>query len=192
MVGVINPANGTSIDIQRQAARNAPFQLLPGEPWPAEGNKSGSETTFSSSPSSPSSKNNASNTHHVSGGAIAGIVIGVVLLLTAGLASFILKRSGACGDVGDNQELGGTTKKYDNVSSINPGIIISHLNAPSTGNVVRSSAKDLGTATFDEKAQPREGHPGFEGSDQQTTIELEGDSPEVAELPTENDIIGDS
>src|ERR1700722_6774591 len=36
MVGTINPGKGESIIKQKQAAANAPFQLLPGQDWPAE------------------------------------------------------------------------------------------------------------------------------------------------------------
>ncbi|KAF2452332.1 hypothetical protein BDY21DRAFT_294880 [Lineolata rhizophorae] len=68
MVGVINPANGTSVDIQRQAAQTASFQFFPGEPWPVEG------STASGSTLKPSA-------HHLSGGVIARVVIGVIVFI---------------------------------------------------------------------------------------------------------------
>jgi hypothetical protein len=199
MVGVINPANATSIDSQRQAAKNAPFQLLPGEPWPAEGNKPGTETVFISSLSPPSSRNNASETYHISSGAIAGVVIGAVLLLVAGLVFLALKRYKACRDVGDNQVIGDFSDNQRDASSVHDvaGLtgtetVISYPNTPSVGEVAYSPAHNLENPTVDEKVVPREGHPGFDGSYQQTTIELQGDSPEVAELPAGNDINSES
>jgi hypothetical protein len=35
MVGVVNPAKGTFVETQRGAAKNASFELLPGQPWPS-------------------------------------------------------------------------------------------------------------------------------------------------------------
>jgi hypothetical protein len=65
MVGVINPANGTSIDAQSEAARSAPYQLSPGQGWPAEGQVSGSTQTG----------------RPLSDGAIAGMVVAAVVAL---------------------------------------------------------------------------------------------------------------
>jgi len=79
MVGVINPARGDSIDTQRQAAINAPFQLSPGQPWPAEG--AGSMTTSSANPS-------VIRSSHISGGAIAGIALGVTIAVILIVAIF--------------------------------------------------------------------------------------------------------
>jgi hypothetical protein len=85
MVGVINPANGTSIDIQKQAAISAPFQLVPGEAWPAEGTTIGSETVpASASPSMSPAKVK----HHLSGGAIAGIAIALIIFVGTAAALF--------------------------------------------------------------------------------------------------------
>jgi hypothetical protein len=85
MIGVINPAKGQFIDTQKSAAINANYQLVPGQPWPAEGSSPGSQPSSTSSPS----KN--SKSQKVSGGAIAGIVIGILLaaLLTAALVFFV-------------------------------------------------------------------------------------------------------
>jgi hypothetical protein len=85
MVGVVNPAEGQSIDTQKSAAINADYQLVPGQPWPAEGSSPSSQPNSTSSPS----KN--SKSQKVSGGAIAGIVIGVLLatVLTAALVFFL-------------------------------------------------------------------------------------------------------
>lgn len=85
MVGVINPAEGQSIDTQKSAAINADYQLVPGQSWPAEGSSPSSQPNLSSSPS----KN--SKSQKVSGGAIAGIVIGILLatVLTAAVVYFV-------------------------------------------------------------------------------------------------------
>ncbi|KAE9969420.1 hypothetical protein EG328_006868 [Venturia inaequalis] len=85
MVGVINPAEGQSIDTQKSAAINADYQLVPGQSWPAEGSSPSSQPNSTS----PPSKN--SKSQKVSGGAIAGIVIGILLatVLTAALVFFV-------------------------------------------------------------------------------------------------------
>lgn len=88
MVGVINPAEGQSIETQKSAAINADYQLLPGQTWPAEGSSPGSQ------PSSTSSPSKTSKSQKVSSGAIAGIVIGILLatFLTAALV-FVVRRA---------------------------------------------------------------------------------------------------
>jgi hypothetical protein len=50
MVGVINPADGQSIDTQKSAAINADYQLVPGQSWPAEGSSPGLQPNSTSSP----------------------------------------------------------------------------------------------------------------------------------------------
>jgi hypothetical protein len=87
MVGVINPNSSVSLENQYQAAVNAQYQLAPGQPFPAEGN--GTPTSAPSSPAATPSSNPSNS--HLSGGAIAGIVIGaiVVLLLAAALFYFV-------------------------------------------------------------------------------------------------------
>jgi hypothetical protein len=96
MVGVINPNELVSLEKQKQAAIKAPFQLAPGEPWPAEGVKPGAETASVTGLNQPTTTALNGNTghsdhHSLSGGAIAGIVIGgvVVLALAAALFYFI-------------------------------------------------------------------------------------------------------
>lgn len=75
MIGVINPNPKTNQTLKRQLeiAQNVTFQLAPGDPFPTE--------TASANPSS------SGGDHHLSGGAIAGIVIGgaAVLVLAGGL-----------------------------------------------------------------------------------------------------------
>jgi len=87
MVGVINPNATTSLENQKELAKESSFMLLPGQPWPDE-----SEDPFTTTTSSPTSTSTPSATSSVaaasststtqsshsglSGGAIAGIAIG--------------------------------------------------------------------------------------------------------------------
>ncbi|KAI1759020.1 hypothetical protein GGR53DRAFT_184251 [Hypoxylon sp. FL1150] len=89
MVGVINPNDTFTLAIQKEFQENSTFQLSPGEAFPDEGSPS-STTTSSGVPASTSSWTAAStnlptgsdstNTS-LSGGAIAGIVIGVAAVI---------------------------------------------------------------------------------------------------------------
>jgi hypothetical protein len=90
MVGVINPATGQSIDTQKSAAINADYQLVPGQPFPAEGSSPNSQPI--STPATP--PKNSKSRKKVSGGAIAGIVVGIILvaLITAALV-FVVRRA---------------------------------------------------------------------------------------------------
>jgi hypothetical protein len=76
-VGAVNPASGQSIDTQISAAKNAEFQLSPGQTYPAEGSQP------SPASSSASTKSNSTKSQRISGGAIAGIVIGIILIVAA-------------------------------------------------------------------------------------------------------------
>ncbi|KIV98312.1 uncharacterized protein PV09_09842, partial [Verruconis gallopava] len=88
MVGVINPAEGQSIDTQKSAAISAEYQLLPGQSWPAEGTSPGSQ------PSSTSSVSKNLESQKVSGSAIAGIVIGILLAIVLTVAMvFVIRRA---------------------------------------------------------------------------------------------------
>ncbi|KAL2130101.1 hypothetical protein VTI74DRAFT_6902 [Chaetomium olivicolor] len=70
MIGVINPNATQTLDAQLEAAKNATYQLAPGEPFPTE---------------SPIPKPTpGSDNHGLSKGAIAGIVIGAVAVLILG------------------------------------------------------------------------------------------------------------
>lgn len=79
MVGVINPQNGSSYSLQQTTAMDAVYQLAPGQAWPAEG-------------SQPASSSNGHSTS-LSGGAIAGIVVGSIafVAIVAALAFFIAR-----------------------------------------------------------------------------------------------------
>jgi hypothetical protein len=92
MVGVINPNELVSLDKQKEAAIKAPFQLAPGEAWPAEGAIGAASASASglSQPTATSLNGATTNTthHSLSGGAIAGIVIGGIAVLAVAAALF--------------------------------------------------------------------------------------------------------
>ncbi|CBF76721.1 hypothetical protein AN4815.2 [Aspergillus nidulans FGSC A4] len=82
MVGVINPNITQTWESQRKAALEAPYMLLPGQSMPAEGSNPNTETTATHlSPSPSAGTSSTSSPNALSGGAIAGIVVGSVAFL---------------------------------------------------------------------------------------------------------------
>lgn len=169
MVGVINPAYGSSIEIQKQAAVNAPFQLLPGDVWPAEG----SATSSAAVP--PSSTSTVDGTKaEISNGAIAGIVIAATLPVAAAvLMLFRLARSR------EKKRLTVTASHKDcktvpamEMPAQSPAPIASELMSPTSPNSMPQ------TMILSEKPplSPPESHPAFGPfSQQSTTVELPGE-----------------
>lgn len=96
MVGVINPGNDTSVELQSEAAKNAPYQLSPGQSFPAEGDPSycqtGPGSCSSSSAISTPMPHSATNLDHISNGAIAGTTIGAISLVLLSVALFVYLR----------------------------------------------------------------------------------------------------
>lgn len=101
MVGVINPNASTSLQQQKQDAKDSSFMLLPGEPWPSEANDPFTTTASTHAPtttstSAPAATTSSSHLHShsgLSGGAIAGIVIGAAAVtLGAAVALFLCGR----------------------------------------------------------------------------------------------------
>jgi hypothetical protein len=86
MVAVINPASGQSFDAQIAAAKRANFQLDVNQTWPAEGSQP--STTIASSTINP----NSMKSQRISSGAIAGIVIGVLLIVALAAALLFFTR----------------------------------------------------------------------------------------------------
>jgi hypothetical protein len=86
MVGVINPNASVSLQTQKQVARDSKYMLQPGDSFPTEGGVvtgSPSNSTTTAVPKPP--------TNSLPAGAIAGIVVGaiVLLILAATLTYFI-------------------------------------------------------------------------------------------------------
>ena len=102
MVGVINPNASVSLQAQLEKALQAPYMLTPGQPFPNEGEGGGRAPTpaLTANPSLlnapptgvatavvPSATAAPSGGSHLSGGAIAGIVVAAVAFLAL-LAGF--------------------------------------------------------------------------------------------------------
>jgi plastocyanin len=83
MVGAINPNSTQTLASQIQAAKNADFQLAVGDPVPNE-----ATSTILNGPTGSSSPSSSSGGTHLSGGAIAGIVVGAVAFLIICAALF--------------------------------------------------------------------------------------------------------
>ncbi|KAK3394161.1 hypothetical protein B0H63DRAFT_38222 [Podospora didyma] len=91
MIGVINPSNDQTLDTQLRFAKNATFQLSPGDPFPSEGSIPTLSPTGpggSAATSQPAAGASVSDHPHLSAGAIAGIAVGAVVVL--GLLAFLI------------------------------------------------------------------------------------------------------
>lgn len=86
MVGVINPNSTQTLQGQIDAAKDASYQLQPGDPIPAEATTLHASAT--AAPTSTPSSSSSSHGHTLSGGAIAGIVIGGLAFLAICAALF--------------------------------------------------------------------------------------------------------
>jgi hypothetical protein len=88
MVGAINPNSSASLSHQRDIARKSSYSLSPGEPFPEEGDS----PTATPTPPAPPTKEEHSKS--LSPGAIAGIVIAVIVgLVVLGCLAFFIGRS---------------------------------------------------------------------------------------------------
>ena len=107
MVGVINPNSTQTLDAQIDAARSADFQVVPGEPIPKE-----ATSTLANVPTSTSltgASDSGSGSPKLSGGAIAGIVIGgVAFLVICAALFFFVGRSRSLKEVLKRQDVAGT------------------------------------------------------------------------------------
>lgn len=88
MIGVINPNSTQTFAAQEQAARDSTFMVQPGQPIPKEGSASLSATGAAATATSTNTSAPAPHGVHLSGGAIAGIVIGAVAFLVLAAALF--------------------------------------------------------------------------------------------------------
>jgi hypothetical protein len=213
-----DPPNGTSIEKQSQAAINAPFQLSPGQPWPVEGASPGSETvTAVPTPSASASAAPAvEHAHHLSGGAIAGIVIGSIAVLALAAALFyFVGRSNSYKDIIKRSEAGGAASSTGGDNNIGPwspaaqsptpnlsagavpwdnrfsgqtaySQVISRPEGAFIGYNRQTGAPEFAAeAPMAEKSQKEApaAHPATEPqSNQETTYELPGETPPVAEV----------
>ncbi|KAF1844705.1 uncharacterized protein K460DRAFT_376345 [Cucurbitaria berberidis CBS 394.84] len=83
MVGAINPNGTQTLDAQIRAARRADYQVAPGETIPNE-----ATSTLVNAPTSAPSSPSSGGSHKLSGGVIAGIVVGAVAFLVICAALF--------------------------------------------------------------------------------------------------------
>ncbi|KAF9633990.1 hypothetical protein BFW01_g4885 [Lasiodiplodia theobromae] len=90
MVGVINPNKSTSLEVQKQKAGDSSFSLSPGEKFPDEAASSSVLSGAASATASSKSTAAAAGGHSssLSGGAIAGIVIGAFAVIAIMAALF--------------------------------------------------------------------------------------------------------
>ena len=109
MVGVINPNDTQTLDKQIESARDATFQVKPGDPIPAEASSS---LVGPATPTQSTSSSNSSHGHTLSGGAIAGIVVGGIAFLVMCAALFFY--------VGRTKSLKEVIKHKEATTSPNP------------------------------------------------------------------------
>lgn len=88
MVGAINPNSTQTLASQVQAAAQADFQIAPGQPIPAEASSTLSSYSGATGTPPPSNYNANHSSSTLSGGAIAGIVVGSVAFLVICAALF--------------------------------------------------------------------------------------------------------
>ncbi|KAL5361195.1 hypothetical protein BJX96DRAFT_176012 [Aspergillus floccosus] len=81
MVGVINPNETMTWEAQYAKAKQYPYMLVPGQSMPAEGDLPSTTSTSRPTTSTAHPHSSTSSGTHLSGGAIAGIVIGAVAFL---------------------------------------------------------------------------------------------------------------
>jgi len=112
MIGVINPNSSVSLQTQYDLARNSSYMLQPGESFPSEqtpivtvtptATATATATSTSSTSSVPATSSAAAsqNSQGLSGGAVAGIVVGSIAgILILGCLFFLLGRNWALQEI---------------------------------------------------------------------------------------------
>lgn len=96
MIGVINPNNTQTLDVQLAYTENATLQLTPGDAFPSEtGSSTKATSTPSSAAGSTSGGGGGGSSNSLSAGAIAGIAIGAAaVLVLAGVMFYLCGRRG--------------------------------------------------------------------------------------------------
>jgi hypothetical protein len=129
MVGVINPNETQTLDAQIQSAKDADFMLAPGEDIPTEASSTLSGTTTpTSTPSASSTPAHSGGSSKLSGGAIAGIVVGAVAFLAICAALFFF--------VGRTKSLKEVLERKD-----------ATVNRPETGDMTHTMSPGYSAAT---------------------------------------------
>jgi hypothetical protein len=88
MVGVINPNDTQTLDRQIEYAKEAEFMVAPGEDLPTEASSTLSHATSAPTGATSSTPAPSGGSSKLSGGAIAGIVVGAVAFLAICAALF--------------------------------------------------------------------------------------------------------
>ncbi|KAF2734022.1 hypothetical protein EJ04DRAFT_564591 [Polyplosphaeria fusca] len=127
MVGAINPNSSQTLAFQKQKAKEAKFMVAPGEPLPAEGSASLSAPAgIATSTSAPPPVSSQPHGVHLSGGAIAGIVVGAIAFLVICAALFFF--------VGRTKSLKEVMKRHDATNKTTPATPRTEFSgAPSSG-----------------------------------------------------------
>ena len=102
MIGVINPNATQTLKQQKDAREKFQLELVPGDPWPTEGNPMSSvnglavtETANAGSSGKSKADDVKAHYHHLNAGQIAGIVIGgTTLLVILGVLIYFCGRKG--------------------------------------------------------------------------------------------------
>jgi hypothetical protein len=183
--------------------------LAPGQSWPPEGTQPGSlnATATGTAAASATSGSSTSHSHKLSGGAIAGIAIAAaaVVLLGAALCYFVgrsnsyahiikhqQKSDGTPSQVGD-KHLGpwspapqspsapaGWDHRFSGGTQASQGTFVGYNRMTGAPEFASEAPTEGGLS---EKGRPIPGHPAFgPGSQQETTYELPGEQPPVAEV----------
>ncbi|KAK0729090.1 hypothetical protein B0T21DRAFT_444793 [Apiosordaria backusii] len=199
MIGVINPNSTATFDAQLALAKQAKFQLEPGEPFPTESARGGGPTsTSTSTPNSSTDPDNNDDSSSGSGGgglapgAIAGIAIGAaaVVILAAVLLYLCGRRGGfdkayrksfgnpavpgVAGGVGGGRQNSMVEANYGNNPKSPGSSTIPGFGNDGYNNFGQGSPVAAGGYQEMGGSAPNSAHPGYGGLQQQHTGYSEG------------------